>query len=83
MPLAYITPPPLHKTHAHVKVVKHIYTFVPDSSAKIILRPVKVRPVRLVKVKSVRSQNIRANARDIEVTTISPFPRSNTKPPRV
>ncbi|CAH0584232.1 unnamed protein product [Chrysodeixis includens] len=88
VPLAYITPPPLHKTHAHpthahVKVVKHIYSFVPASHAKIIIRPVKIRPARLVKVKKIHPQNLRANARDIEVTTFSPFPRPNTKPPKV
>lgn len=88
VPLAYITPPPLqkphaHATHAHIKVVKHIYSFVPASSAKIILRPIKIRPARLVKVKKVHPQNLRANARDIEVTTFNPFPRPNTKPPKV
>nr|XP_021181633.2 calcium-binding protein P-like [Helicoverpa armigera] len=84
VPLAYITPPPPQKTHAHVKVVKHIYTFVPATPAKIIVRPVvQTRPLRLVKIKKVHSQNLRANARDIEVTTFSPFPRPNIKPPKV
>ncbi|KAF9419057.1 hypothetical protein HW555_004384 [Spodoptera exigua] len=85
VPLAYVSPPPLHQTHAHVKVVKHIYTYVPATSAKIIVRPVSTvkRPVRVVKIKKIHSQNLRANARDIEVATSSPFPRPNTKPPRV
>lgn len=85
VPLAYITPPPIPKTHSHVKVVKHIYSYVPASSPKIILKRVKVHPVRLVrhKVVGVRLQNLQASDRDIEITTINPFRKTNTKPPRL
>ncbi|CAB3259835.1 unnamed protein product [Arctia plantaginis] len=85
VPLAYITPPPIHKTHSHVKILKHIYSYAPASSPKIILKHVKVHPVRLVrhKVVGVRLQNLRANDRDIEITTVNPFRKPNTKPPRV
>lgn len=99
VPLAYITPPPInsHVPHHHIKVVKHIYGFVPEHSAKIIIRPLKsshrIRSVsgttRLVaykapsSAKNIRLQTIQPINRNAEPTTFNPFPRPNTKPPRV
>ncbi|KAG6442277.1 hypothetical protein O3G_MSEX002203 [Manduca sexta] len=91
-PLAYIAPPPLvtHEPHRHIKIIKHVYGFVPESSAKIIIRPVSTK-IRAVRVPAhlpykgqISARNVRTPVNRItEPTTFSPFNKPNTKPPRV
>lgn len=96
VPLQYISPPPLVQ-HAPIKAIKHVHTYVPTkiiirpiSSHRI--RTVR-RPVRLVKYRIPLTarigspgapQNVRRPiVRDIEPTTLRPFIRPTTRPPRV
>lgn len=96
VPLEYISPPPLlahlhHHHHHHHPHHAHIHTFIP-ASAKLIVRPVRLRkvrvPDRLVKYRRplpartiARSGVVRG--RETEPTTFSPFNRPITKPPRL
>lgn len=89
VPLQYIAPPPIRS-----QPIQHIHTFIP-TRARIVIRPVKkIRiPVRIVKYRTPSAiknaaprfpQNHlrRVLIKDVEPTTLRPFNKPFTKPPR-